>query len=52
VGNSAAEVLCDLSRKVDWTWRVDYMAPSVAGSYSDEIVPLGRSEVVRLYSLS
>jgi hypothetical protein len=40
-GRCPAVVERDISRKVDWTWRADFIASSVAVSYSDRFFSYG-----------
>jgi hypothetical protein len=51
-GKSPAVVERDISSKVDWTWRADCMASSVAGSNSDDFFPVGTPEGASLRSPS
>jgi hypothetical protein len=46
-----AMVECNISRKVDWTWRTDCMASLVAGSNSDGFFNVRTPEWASLHSL-
>jgi hypothetical protein len=52
MGKRPAVVERNISRKVDWTWRADFMATPVAGSNSDGFFPVGTPEGASLRSPS
>jgi len=51
-GICLAVVECDISRKVDWTWRAECMASSVVGPNSNGLYPVGTPEGALLRSPS
>jgi hypothetical protein len=42
----------DISRKVNWRWMADFMAPSISGSNWNGFFPVGMPEGARLRSPS